>query len=229
MRNIPECPHGYFPIPGCGLCGQVTFEDFLVALSARVDPHVCQLREWIVRGGRYMVSTYAWNVDARNGRFTWGPSSATYCSGVTPMTYVTGGMDDEFNRRIALMLEQTKFELLTSHVNVVTREQYMTAWRMWAQFCACSDISPWITGLQPGWGINLINFLVWGRKLLGLQHSTLSKRFYAIGFVHIAEGYDDFSSRAHRARGFLKATKLGGEPVRRFLLTPICYGGYANN
>lgn len=112
--------------------------------------------------GGYRVSKYAWPTDARNGRFGWKPDGATYCSVVTPRSYITGGMDGEFNRRIALMLEQTKFELLASHVNVVTREQYMAAWRLGAQFCACSDISPWIQDAKPGWCDDLIDFLAWG-------------------------------------------------------------------
>ena len=113
------------------------------------------------------------------------------------------------------MSEHEKFDLLTSSVTVATRNQYMYCWRRWAQFSACSVVSPWIQTPQPGWDDQLLNFLVWENKLLGLQHSALTKRFYAIRYIHIAEGYDDFASRAHRIRGVLKAIKLRGKKCKK--------------
>ena len=132
----------------------------------------------------------------------------TFYSDLSPRSFVTGGMSSEFDRRIPNMLENEKFNLLTSSATEATRDQYMYCWRRWAQFIACSGLSPWIQNTRPGWDNTLIGFLAWGRKLLGLQHSTLTKRFYAIRYIHISEGCDDFSLRAHRIRGMLKAIKI---------------------
>ena len=144
LYKRPEFPDSFYPIPGSGPCVRAAFGDCQKALVECVDPHVGHLKRWLIQGEGYRVPKYAWSADARNGRFDRQPNGTTYCSGVTPSSYTTGGVEAEFNRRIALMLGQAKFELLTSHVNVVTREQYMMAGRRWAQFCACSDISPWI-------------------------------------------------------------------------------------
>ena len=46
---------------------------------------------------------------------------------------------------------------------------------------------------------------------MGLHHSALTKRFYAVRYIHIADGYGYFSLRAHRIRGILKCIKLRGE------------------
>ena len=59
-----------------------------------------------------------------------------------------------------------------------------------------------------GWGEMLLDFLVWEHKIFGLQPSTLAKRFYAIRFIHVAEGHDDISLRPHRVKALLKAVKL---------------------
>ena len=61
----------------------------------------------------------------------------------------------------------------------------------------------------------LLDFLLWERKVFGLQASTLAKRFYAIRFIHVAEGYEDLSLRAHRAKALLKAVKLRGDRCKK--------------
>lgn len=131
-------------------------------------------------------------------------------SAPAPRTFTTGGMSTEFDKRIAAMLENEKLNLLTSSVTVATRGQYMYCWRRRAQFRACSGLSRWITDTRPGRGNNLVDFLVWGHKLLGLQHSALAKRYYAIRYIHIAEGYDDFHFAHIAFRVFSKKLSLEG-------------------
>ena len=50
----------------------------------------------------------------------------------------------------------------------------------------------------------------WECKLLGEQFQTLTKRFFAIRLIHIAEGLGDISVRAHRARALINAIKRRG-------------------
>ena len=73
------------------------------------------------------------------------------------------------------------------------------------------DTSHWLTTSQVGWDNTLIDFVVWEYKLLGIRRSTLAKRFFAIRFIHIAEGYGDLSLRAFRLKSITKAIKMRGE------------------
>ena len=77
------------------------------------------------------------------------------------------------------------------------------------------DTTPWLSTTQVGWGNTLIDFFAWEFKLLGIQHSTLTKRFYAIRFARIAEGFDDILLRAHRAKSVSKSIKLRGETCKK--------------
>ena len=73
----------------------------------------------------------------------------------------------------------------------------------------------WLAHNKIGWGNTLIDFLVWGYKFLGTQRSTLTKRFFSIMFIHIAEEYDDLSPRAHRIMEAAKAIKLRGKTCKK--------------
>ena len=112
-------------------------------------------------------------------------------------------------------LEQEKFFLLTTSVTYITREQYVKFWRRWTRFCACMDTSPRLSPGAVGWGNTMIDFLVWGYKLLGITQIALANRFFAIRFAHIAEGHDDLSLRAHRARTALNAIKLRSKTCKK--------------
>lgn len=49
-----------------------------------------------------------------------------------------------------------------------------------------------------------------GCKLIGSQFGALDKRFFAIRFIHITDGVDDLSLRAHRIRAAIKAIERLG-------------------
>ena len=184
-------------------------------LLSCTDIHAAEYLQWVLKGGGYRITKPSWTREALTGRFQWDYDHTTFWSGSSVSSHHTGGMATEFDRRIGLMLEQEKFTLLTSSVTDVTRQQYMKCWQRWARFCACMDVSPWLTPGAAGWDNILIDFLVWEYKLLGIQHSTLAKRFFAIRFVHIAEGHDDLSLRAHRVRMVLKAIKLRSKTCKK--------------
>ena len=189
-----------------------TFIDLRRFLLLRTDKHAGNTMRFILSGSKFGVADRSWTAESRNGRFYWDPERTEYSSAPT---FTTGGMASEFDRRISQMVEQEKFELLTSSVNTVTREQYVKCWRRWARFRACMDVIPWLNTSQVGWGNVLIDFLAWGRKLLGIQHITLAKRFFAIRFIHIAEGHGDLSLRAFRVKTITKAIKLRGGTCKK--------------
>ena len=124
-------------------------------------------------------------------------------------------MASEFDRRIALILEHEKFNLLTSGIGDKTRDQYMTCWRRWAQYSACVGSTPWVREFSPGWDVTLLDFLAWRRKILGLQHSALAKSFYAIRYIHIVDGLEDISLRAHRVRCLIKSVTLRSKTYKK--------------
>lgn len=109
---------------------------------------------------------------------------------------------------MGISVEQEKFALLAASVSDVTWEQYIRRWRRWARFCACVDSSPWPTTSAVGWSNTIIDFIAWGYKIIGIPHGTLAKRFSAIRFTHISEGYDGRPLRAHRVKSAIKAAKL---------------------
>ena len=68
-----------------------------------------------------------------------------------------------------------------------------------------------------------MDFFVWVYKLLGIQHSALDRRFFAIRFAHIADGYGDLSVRAHRVETAIKAIEIRDKtrkkvPLNTYLL-----------
>ena len=77
------------------------------------------------------------------------------------------------------------------------------------------DSSPWLVASAAGWDNTLIDFIVWEYKLLGIQHITLAKRFFAIRFAHISDGYEDLSLRARRVKTVIKAIKLRGKTCKK--------------
>ena len=66
-----------------------------------------------------------------------------------------------------------------------------------------------------GWGEMLLDFIVWERKIFGLQPTTLDKRFYDIRFIHVTEGYGDISLMEYRVKDSLKAVKLRGAQCKK--------------
>ena len=76
-------------------------------------------------------------------------------------------------------------------------------------------VSPWLDSSIIGWGNVLIDFVVWEYKISGIQNGTLHKRFCAIRFIHIAEGREDLSLRAHRVKTVTKAIKLRGKTMKK--------------
>ena len=112
--------------------------------------------------------------------FSGNPTGPLTHSRQSERSFTTSGMSSEFDRRLGLMLEQGEFDLLTSRVNLVTRNQYMMCWKRRSSFCACMDVSPWLVTSQVGWGNALIDFIVWECKLMGIQQSTIGKRFFSI-------------------------------------------------
>ena len=214
MRSRQTCPDRPFPVPGYDRTDHASFADCRRAILTCADPHCRAFYTWALEGGGHRISRLAWSVGASAGRSHWDSDRTTFNSGTSPRSFTTGGISTEFDRRIANMLENEKFILLTSSVTVVAKDQYMCCWRRWAQFSACSGLSPWIQDTRRGRDNTLIEFLIWEHKLLGLQHSALTRRFYAVRYIHIADGYDDFSLRAHRIRGILKAIKLRGETCK---------------
>ena len=93
--------------------GQITFHDIIQALLRSTDPHVKSGINWILGGGGRRASCFPWAADARCGRSGRGRAGTQYNHDDTPRTYTTGGMSTEFDRRIALILEQEKFIPLT--------------------------------------------------------------------------------------------------------------------
>ena len=116
---------------------------------------------------------------------------------------------------MSLVLEQEKFTLLTASVSDITRDQYIRCWRRWTRFCACMGVSHWLDSPSIGWGNVLIDFIVWEYRILGIHHGSLHKRFCDIRFIHIAEGREDLSLRAHRAKTVIKSIKLRGKTMKK--------------
>ena len=118
------------------------------------------------------------------------------------------------------MIGREKFSLLAESVSDITREHYTKRWRRWARFCASMDTAPRLVASKVGRSNTLVGFIVCEYKLLGIRHSTPTKRFFAIMFTHIAEGYDDLSPRAHRALSAIKAIELRWKRVKKPRLIP---------
>ena len=127
----------------------------------------------------------------------------------------TGALNDIFKDQIHDMLQLEKFNLLTQGVSERTRTQYLSCWKRWDRYCSCLGISPWLPTAKRGWGDPLIDFLAWEHKIFGLQHSILAKRFYAIRFLHVAEGYDDLALRGQRIKFITKGVKKRSKTCKK--------------
>ena len=220
-----------------------SFDHLTVWLVQSTDAHVRAKLAWICKGKWNGVLSVSWSPDVRNGRRPWDDdgtlsppwsrmdteseldsvysSSPRSSAGQIPaFTWrhppnTTGGLSAQFDKKLHDMLQLTKFDLLTQSVGAKTKEQYVQCWKKWAHYCTCVNTSPWLTTTAVGWDETLLDYLVWEHKIFGLQASTLAKRFYAIRFLHVVEGYDDISLRAHRVKALLKAVKLRGNRCKK--------------
>ena len=214
-----QCPEKWRQI--CIVRGRdrISFQENVKALTQCTDHHACEYIKWIFKGGGYRVSDWAWSDEARLGRPVWDPTATQYAADETPRTYTTGGMASEFDHRIAQLLEYEKFTLLTTGLADKTRTQYMSCWRRWAHYSACMGKTPWIKSFEHGWDETMLDYMVWQHKILGMQHSALTKGFYAIRYVHIVEGLEDIAIRAHRVRCIIKAVKLRSKTCKKLPMT----------
>ena len=232
-----DCNHTFVMATNYDETGFHTFRSLSDALSACMDPHVTAFNQWMMSGAGYRISSQAWSLDARVGRFEWDHDAKQYQHADTPWTlttyddprgytdrrprrnFTTGGMPSEFDRRMALMLETEKVQLITTGICDKTRGQYLSCWRRWAQYASCVGVSRWIKSFNPGRGNALLDFLVWQHKILGHQHIALAKGFYSIRYIHLVECFEDLSVRAHRVRCLLKAVKLRGKVCKKIPFT----------
>ena len=221
-----------------------SFDNLTTWLAQSPDAHLRAKLEWICKGRWNGVLSVSWPHDVRLGRRPrddddgtlsppWsiadGLSESESNMSLTPRSpsgdnarfvwrhppHTTGGLSDAFDKNLHEMLQLAKFDLLTQSVSNKTREQYVQCWRKWAQYSARMNTSPWLSPTSVGWGDTLIDYLVWEHKIFGLQSSTLAQRFYAIRFIHVVEGHDDISSRAHRAKALPNAIKLRGSRCKK--------------
>ena len=123
---------------------QIMFRACVHAILRCADDHVRAKTYWVLTGNAYRVSHWSWGGDAQTGRFSWAVDGTQYNHGDTPRTYTTGWVSSEFDRRIDLILEHEKFQLLTTGIVGKTRSQYLTCWKRWAQFASCVGKSPLI-------------------------------------------------------------------------------------
>ena len=208
-----------------------TFDDLSDELLPNRDIHVWHFLQRIGAGHWNAVLTNRWKIDQQPGHFTWDDDNATVGGGcesdrsLSPVRGETssfplprfraGSMNDMFNDPVDDVLQLGEFNLLAQGVADRTRAQRLACWKRWGQYYNCLDISPWLPASSRGWGEPLIDFLFWEHKIFGLQRSTISKRFYAIRFLHVAEGYDDLDLRGKRAKSIIKAVKKRGEACKK--------------
>ena len=200
-------------------------------MEAVNDYHNLQWIQWIRNGKWSGVRSIQWGVGQRTGHFDWDDDNTTigpgYESDGSTLSVIdrpvvllrhpfrTGSMNDLFNDQIQDMLQLEKFNLLTQGVTERTRTQYLSCWKRWGQYCSCLGISPWLSTAKQGWGDPLIDFLVWEHKIFGLQHSILAKRFYAIRFLHVAEGFGDLALRGQRIKFIIKGVRKRSKTCKK--------------
>ena len=182
----PDCPGISCPFPGDGASGRITFGECRATLLSRIDPHGDNLLQWVLNDSGHRVSRYASSANARTGRFQWKPGRNAYCSGVTPLSFATGGISSDFDRRISVMMGKEKFDLLTSNVSLVTLDKYMVCWRRWAQSCAPPRRFP-VESRRHAWtGWRADQFLVRGANFSG----RIISRVREFCFRHTAHPYN---------------------------------------
>ena len=96
-------------------------------------------------------------------------------------------------------------------------------------FTTNQNKSPWITRSEPNWGNDLIDFLMFGSKIIGNSAPTIGGKVSAIRFWRIIAGYPDFTLGGGRYRQVLKALKKTHKirrklPVNHDMLTWLCGG-----
>ena len=110
------------------------------------------------------------------------------------------GMGSIFNHTFG----RDKLNTLLQGLEVSDQTVYKSSWRLWGDFCNSRAISYWMTPGAEGWGEHLMDFLMWGAKILHRAPSTLEIRRAVIRFSHVIHGFGDFSTKACRARALMK-------------------------
>ena len=109
LRQAPNCTCRSFPRAGASQPNSYSFIQLRSVILSSTDAHAESFLSWLMRGRGYGVAKHSWAPDARTGRFVWQPDGATYWSGASVSSFTTGGMAEEFDRLIVLMLDHGKF------------------------------------------------------------------------------------------------------------------------
>ena len=105
------------PRPDVGVWGGgLTLREVGNILTTCADSHAIAVANWIWSRGEYRASRYDWPDDAQAGRFQRGYDGAQYQHPETSRSFATGGISSEFDRRLAMISAQSKFDLLISGI-----------------------------------------------------------------------------------------------------------------
>ena len=143
------------------------------------------------RNLRALTSTTCFSEDGSENRFTVGHDTTQALENM--IRKVAGG---------------EKYRLLMSGLSGATQKQYFRFWARWATSQHWRGKTPWLNPQLDGWGEDLIDWILYGNKVVGISASTIQGSISALRNMHLIFGKADFAKSGNRRNRLLKAIKL---------------------
>ena len=99
-----------------------------------------------------------------------------------PQKPPVGPARDCFPNFTGQVFGQDRLSAVLSGIAPSTRMRYLQNWTRWESFMAGRQQSPWIWRTCPDWGDNLIDFILFGAKVVSNNPGTIRGRFPSIRF-----------------------------------------------
>ena len=109
-----------------------------------------------------------------------------------------------------------KLEDLLSGVSEGTKGTYISAWQQWFQFNSSTPEKRWINEMTPKWDEQIINWILFETRVLGLKAGTMRGKISAVRYWHLLAGLPDFSKWCGRCKQILKSIEKESTAQRNY-------------
>lgn len=107
---------------------------------------------------------------------------------------------------------QEKYKILMSGLSEATQKTYFRFWTRWMTFQRWRNKEPWLNPEREGWDEDLLDWIMYENKVMGICASTIQGSISALRNMHLISGKSDFTKSGSRYKRLLTALALRHTP-----------------
>ena len=107
---------------------------------------------------------------------------------------------------------QEKYRILMSGLSEATQKTYFRFWVRWMTFQHWRNKEPWLNPEREGWGEDLLDWILYEHKVVGISASTIEGSISALRNMHLISGKADFTKSGSRYKRLLRAIRSKTAP-----------------